>query len=386
MTGRTNSVVDTHANAATLIAGARRITIKIGSSLLARPDAQGLRREWLFTVAEDLQRLRTEGKQLLVVSSGAVALGRAHLGGGRPARLDRKQAAAAVGQPLLMQAWAEAAAGAGLKTAQLLLTLGDTESRARWSNARATLEVLLADGVLPIVNENDSVATEELRYGDNDRLSARVAQLIRSDVLILLSDVDGLYTADPQRDPEARHVPWLGGVSDQVESYAAGASAAGVGTGGMKTKLDAARIAGRFGCSTIIASGKSDHPLQQLVQEQARSTVIAAAASPSSAYKQWIAGALTPAGTLVVDDGAAHALKDGRSLLPVGVLEVVGSFETGACLRVLDTAGREIARGIGRYGSAEANLIRGRKREDAIDRLGYEGPEEIIHRDDLVLL
>lgn len=386
MTGQTDSTVNTQADAAALIAAARRVTIKIGSSLLARPDAQGLRQGWLVTVAEDLRQLRAEGQQLLVVSSGAVALGRAHMGGGRSARLDRKQAAAAVGQPLLMQAWAEAAASVGLKTAQLLLTLGDTESRARWSNARATLEVLLADGVLPIVNENDSVATEELRYGDNDRLSARVAQLIRSDVLILLSDMDGLYTADPQRDPQARFIPRLSGVSDQAEGYAAGPSAAGVGTGGMKTKLDAARIAGRFGCSTIIASGKADHPLGQLLQGQARATVITAAASSSSAYKQWIAGALTPAGSLVVDDGAARALKEGCSLLPVGVREVVGSFEGGACLRVLDTAGRELARGIGAYGSIEANLIRGRKRDEAAARLGYEGPEEIIHRDDLVLL
>jgi glutamate 5-kinase len=386
MAGQSNSAVEARADAAALIAGARRVTVKIGSSLLVQPEARGLRRDWLATVAGDLRQLRAEGKQLLVVSSGAVALGRAHLGGGRSARLDRKQAAAAVGQPLLMQAWADAAAGAGLKTAQLLLTLGDTESRARWSNARATLEVLLADGVLPIVNENDSVATEELRYGDNDRLSARVAQVIRSDVLVLLSDVDGLYTADPQRDAGARHIPWLGGVSDEVERFATGTSATGPGTGGMKTKLAAARIAERFGCSTIIASGKPDHPLRQLVQGQARATVIAAAASPGSAYKQWIAGALTPAGSLVVDDGAARALKDGRSLLPVGVREVIGSFEAGACLRVLDTSGRELARGIGSYGSVEANLIRGRKREEATARLGYEGPDELIHRDDLVLL
>jgi glutamate 5-kinase len=386
MAGRSNSAVEARADAAALIAGARRVTVKIGSSLLVRPEARGLRRDWLATVAEDLRQLRAEGKQLLVVSSGAVALGRAHLGGGRSARLDRKQAAAAVGQPLLMQAWQEAAASAGLKTAQLLLTLGDTESRARWSNARATLEVLLADGVLPIVNENDSVATEELRYGDNDRLSARAAQLIRSDVLILLSDVDGLYTADPQRDPEARHIPWLSGVSDEVEGFAAGTSVVGMGTGGMKTKLGAARIAERFGCSTIIASGKADHPLRQLMHPDARSTVITAAASSASAYKQWIAGALTPSGTLVVDDGAARALQEGRSLLPVGVREVVGSFEAGACLRVLDTAGRELARGIGAYGSVEANLIRGRKRDEAAARLGYEGPDELIHRDDLVLL
>jgi glutamate 5-kinase len=385
MSGQEHARAERSADSAALIGGARRITVKIGSSLLANAGSNG-RSDWLASVADDLRDLREQSKHLLVVSSGAVAMGRTVLGGSRSARLDRKQAAAAIGQPLLMQAWREAAAGAGLVTAQLLLTLEDTESRTRWSNARATVEALLGGGVLPIVNENDTVATEELRYGDNDRLSARVAQLIRSDVLILLSDVDGLYTADPRRDSGARHIAWLDGVTAEAEAWAGGASASGPGTGGMRTKLAAARIAERFGCSTIIASGQTGHPLRALMELGAHCTVIEARASSATAYKQWIAGTLTPAGNLIVDDGAARALASGRSLLPVGVLEARGSFEAGACVLVVDGSGRELARGISRYSSAEARLIIGRKGAELATRLGYEGPDELIHRDDLVLL
>lgn len=371
---------------AALIASARRITVKVGSSLLVEPKGEGLRRAWIATLAEDLAGLRDDGRQLLLVSSGSVALGRRHLGLKRSARLDLKQAAAAAGQPLLMQAWEAAMAPFGIPTAQLLLTVGDTESRRRWLNARSTLEVLLARGALPVVNENDSVATEELRYGDNDRLSARVAQMVRSDVLILLSDVDGLYTANPNRDPEARHVPHLEAITEEAEAWAGGASAEGPGSGGMRTKLAAARIARSFGCATIIASGQVEHPLRRLAQGEGRATVIGAAGSPGSAYKQWIAGTLTPAGSLVIDDGAARALAEGRSLLPAGVREVRGSFERGSCLQVLDLSGRELARGISAYGSAEAEAIRGARRGEAAERLGYSGPAELIHRDDLVLM
>jgi glutamate 5-kinase len=284
-----------------------------------------------------------------------------------------------------MRAWEEAFAPLGIPTAQLLLTVADTESRRRWLNARATTEVLLAEGAIAIFNENDSVATEELRYGDNDRLSARIAQMIRSELLILLSDVDGLYTCDPAKNADAEHVPHLDAITSEVEALAGGAAGAGVGTGGMRTKLAAAQIARGFGCATIIASGQEDHPLQALAAG-ARATVIAASGSPASAYKQWIAGTLAPAGAVTIDAGAARALRGGRSLLPAGVRAVNGDFERGVCLRVLEENGSEIARGLTAYNAAEARAISGLTSDRIAERLGYGGPDEIIHRDDLVLM
>jgi glutamate 5-kinase len=369
-----------------LLATARRIAVKVGSSLLVDEGSEGIRREWLATLAADIARLREVGKQVILVSSGAVALGRRHLGLKRSARLSLKQAAAAAGQPLLMQAWEQALAPLGIPTAQLLLTIDDTESRRRWLNGRATMEVLIASGALPVINENDSVATEELRYGDNDRLSARVAQMMQCDLLILLSDVDGLYTANPVHDRSARHVPHVTTITDEVESWASDASGAGVGSGGMRTKLAAARIAQGFGCATIIASGRYDHPLASVASGDARATIIDAAGTPARAYKQWIAGTLVPAGSLTIDDGAVAALGAGRSLLPAGVRSVQGSFERGACLRVLDVQGHEVARGITAYTSAETEAILGSPSSDIEARLGYKGPDELIHRNDLVLV
>ncbi len=371
--------------AARLVENARRITIKIGSSLLIDAAGDGARKAWLESVAADIAALRSAGKQIVIVSSGAVALGRRHLGLKKSPRLELKQAAAAAGQPLLMRAWEEAMRPYGIPTAQLLLTIGDTESRRRWLNARATLEILLAQGALPIVNENDSVATEELRYGDNDRLSARAAQMIRSDLLVLLSDVDGLYTGDPSKTANARHIPFVSEITTDVQAFAAGASAQGVGTGGMATKLAAARVAQCCGCATIIASGHSDRPLDAL-RRGARSTVIAAEGAPAGAYKQWIAGALAPAGSLIIDDGAARALAAGKSLLPAGVVGVQGRFEKGECLRVIDPGGREIARGIARYASGDAEAIAGLASDRIEEKLGYAASDELIHRDDMVLM
>lgn len=374
------------ARPAALLASARRITVKVGSSLLVEDGSEGIRCEWLATLAADIGRLREEGKQVVVVSSGAVALGRRYLGLKRSARLSLKQAAAAAGQPLLMQAWEQALAPFGIPTAQLLLTIDDTESRRRWLNGRATMDVLLASGALPVINENDSVATEELRYGDNDRLSARVAQMMQCDLLILLSDVDGLYTANPARDRGARHVPHVETINDEIERWAGDASGAGVGSGGMRTKLAAARIAQGFGCATIIASGRGDRPLSSFASGESRATVIDAAGTPARAYKQWIAGTLVPAGSVTIDQGAAAALAGGRSLLPAGVRSVQGSFERGACLRILDLQGREVARGITAYTSAETEGILGCPSSDIAPRLGYGGPDELIHRNDLVLM
>jgi glutamate 5-kinase len=377
-------LVEAPARSATLIKAARRITLKVGSSLFVEGD--GVRQTWLRALGEDIAALREEGRQVVIVSSGAVALGRRRLALKASARLALKQAAAASGQPLLMRAWEEALAPFGIPTAQLLLTLDDTESRRRWLNARATVEVLLGNGALPIVNENDTVATEELRYGDNDRLSARVAQMIQSDLLILLSDVDGVYTGDPRRDSSASHVPHVASLTDEVEGWAGGASAAGVGSGGMRTKLTAARIAQSFGCATIIASGHEEHPLARLASCEARSTVIDAKGSPARAYKQWIAGTLVPAGSVTVDAGAVNALAAGKSLLPAGVRGVDGTFERGVCLRVLGPDGREVARGITAYTSAETQAILGRASSEIERQLGYTGPDELIHRDDLVLM
>lgn len=371
--------------AAEAIGRARRIVVKIGSSLLIKESGAGARDAWLGGVGADIAALRAKGKQIAVVSSGAVALGRKHLGLKRSARLDFKQAAAAAGQALLMQAWERALSPHGIPTAQLLLTFEDTEQRKRSLNARATLEVLIAQGGLPVINENDSVATEELRFGDNDRLSARVAQLIRADLLILLSDVDGLHTADPAAAPKAEHIPYIGSVTDEISNLAAGARAGGIGSGGMRTKIEAARIASAGGCATVIACGRQDRPIARLAAG-ARSTFIAAAGPPGRAYKQWIAGALSPGGSVSIDDGAVAALAAGKSLLPGGVVAVDGEFDRGACLRILDRHGREVARGVSAYGAAESRMIKGLGSARIADLLGYAGPDELIHRDDLVMM
>lgn len=371
--------------ASALIASARRITIKIGSSLVIDESGSGARFGWMAGIGDDIAALRERGKQVIMVSSGSVALGRTHLGLKRSQRLAYKQAAAAAGQALLMQAWEAALVRHKIPTAQLLLTIEDTEQRRRWLNARATLDVLLAQGALPVINENDTVATEELRYGDNDRLSARVAQMVRSDLLILLSDVDGLYTSDPVKDPDARHIPFVAGVDADIEAKAGGPVKGGVGSGGMRTKIMAARIASNFGCATLIASGHELRPITGLI-EGARATVIAAKGSPGSAYKQWIAGALAPAGRVSIDKGALAALISGKSLLPAGVTAVAGNFERGMCLSIIDEAGTEIARGITAYSSAESLAILGCTSDMITERLGYSGPDELIHRDDMVML
>ena len=327
-------VKSTEMTVAGALSAARRITVKVGSSLIVGKD-DGVRHDWLASLGSDIAALHGAGKQVVLVSSGAVALGRRQLKLPRSGRLDHKQAAAAAGQSLLMQAWERALAPHGIPTAQLLLTIDDTEQRRRSLNARATLEVLLAQGGLPVINENDSVATDELRYGDNDRLSARAAQLVRSDLLILLSDVDGLYTADPSRDPAAAHIAFVPAITPEIEAHAGGAGAAGVGTGGMRTKLEAARIASGFGCATIIASGHDGHPLDRLAKG-ARATLVAPSGSPASAYKAWIKGALAPGGTVTIDQGAAKALATGKSLLPAGVTDVEGDGYRGinACCQL----------------------------------------------------
>ena len=365
------------------LAGAKRIVVKVGSALLVGAD--GANRHWLGAFAADVARMRARGQQVLVVSSGAVALGRRRLAlPKRALTLPEKQAAAAAGQSALMRAWEEALEPHGIAAAQILLTRDDTEVRRRWLNARATVETLLALGVVPVVNENDTVVTEEIRYGDNDRLAARVAQMIGADVLVLLSDVDGLYTADPRRDPSAEHLPRVTRLTPQIEAMAGGANAsAGVGTGGMATKLAAARIASAAGCATVITLGARPAPLQA-VEDGERATVIEPSTTPAAAYKAWIAGSLAPAGALVVDEGAAQAVRRGKSLLAAGVRRTEGRFDKGDAVVIRDEAGHEIARGLVRYEAEDAQKICGLKSEAIEATLGYtSGP--LVHADDLAL-
>ncbi len=366
---------------------ARRVVLKVGSALVVDGETGEPDRAWLHAFTADAARLTRRGQQVLIVSSGAVALGRRRLGlGRRPLDLPEKQAAAAAGQGLLMRAWEEAFEPHGLQAAQVLLTRDDTEIRRRWLNARATMETLLALSVTPVVNENDTVATEEIRYGDNDRLAARVAQMIGADLLVLLSDVDGLYTADPRSDPAAVRIPVISDLSPDIEAMATGPNAtAGVGAGGMVTKLIAARIAQGAGCATLITLGRRPAPLQA-VEDGAACTLIEPSLSPSAAYKQWIAGSLAPQGSLTIDAGAATALRAGKSLLPAGVRKVEGRFGKGDAVLVLDAAGREVARGLSRYDAAEADKIIG-LRSDAIEGvLGYTEGATLIHADDLALV
>jgi glutamate 5-kinase len=370
----------------TTLSAARRIVIKVGSALVVDGETGEPDRAWLGALVADAARLTRRGQQVLIVSSGAVALGRRRLGlPRRPLDLPEKQAAAAAGQGLLMRAWEEAFEPYGLQAAQVLLTRDDTEVRRRWLNARATMETLLDLKVIPVVNENDTVATEEIRYGDNDRLAARVAQMIGADLLVLLSDIDGLYTADPRSNPDARHIPVVEDLTPEIEAMAGGSNAAaGVGVGGMATKLTAARIAQSAGCATLITLGSRPAPLQA-VEDGALATLFEPSQSPSAAYKAWIAGSLAPQGSLTVDAGAVSALKSGKSLLPAGVRKVEGRFGKGDAVLVLGPTGTEVARGLSRYDAAEAEKIMG-LRSDAIEGvLGYtEGPT-LIHADDLAL-
>lgn len=364
---------------------ARRVVVKVGSALLVDGDSGRVNRAWLETLVADLLQLRQRGQQVLLVSSGAIALGRRRLGL-KPGtlRLEDSQAAAAVGQIRLAHAYKELLEGHDVTVAQVLLTLEDSERRRRYLNARATLESLLALGALPVINENDTVATTEIRYGDNDRLAARVAQMCSADCLVLLSDVEGLYSADPNQHSAARFIAEVRQITPEIEAMA-GRALSAVGSGGMRSKIAAARIATAAGCHMCIAAGAQPHPLRRL-EEGARCTWFLPTASPAAARKQWIAGALRPAGALVIDAGALRALLEGRSLLPAGVTAARGRFERGDTVSVFSAEGTEVARGIVAYSDADAARIMGRRSGEIADLLGFRGRDEIIHRDDLVLL
>lgn len=367
------------------LAAYRRLTIKIGSALLVDDATGGLRSGWLQSLADDLALLHREGRSLVIVSSGAIALGRAILKLDAPALpLEQSQAAASVGQIALSQAWADTLGRHGIVTGQILITPNITEERRYFLNARTTITQLLGLRAVPIINENDSVATAEIRYGDNDRLSARVASMIESDCLVLLSDVDGLYSAPPGKSADARHIAHVHAITAEIEAMAGGA-ASHLSRGGMHTKIEAGRIATGAGTAMIIARGSDDHPLRALA-EGAPHTLFAPHQTPLAARKKWIMGSLDVAGALHVDDGAAKALQSGRSLLPIGVTKVTGDFSRGDAVSILEPGGREIARGLAGLDSEEARLVRGKKSEAVLSLLGAGNRSEIVHRDNLVLL
>ncbi len=362
---------------------AKRLVIKVGSALLVDP--LGLvRHSWITALAEDVAQLRSRGIEVMLVSSGAIAVGRTQLGlPDRALYLEEKQAAAAIGQIQLAQAYTVAFKDHGLTIAQILLTLDDTEARRRHLNARATLNQLLRLGAVPVVNENDTIATSEIRIGDNDRLAARVAVMTNADTLVLLSDIDGLYTADPRRDPAAQHIPYVERLTPEIVAMG-GKAPAGYSSGGMETKLVAARMAGEGGCRMAIADGRAPHALGTLTTG-GTATWFAAATEPMTARKRWIKAALDPRGRLHLDAGAVAALRRGKSLLPAGVTAADGAFRRGDLLVLLDQEGSEVARGLSAYRSEEAVRILGHRSSEIERLLGYPGRKELIHRDDMVL-
>ena len=372
-----------------MLSAYKRIVIKVGSALLVDQRAGRLKSEWLASLVADISRLKDAGVEVAVVSSGAIALGRTILK--LPSgvlSLEQSQASAAVGQIALARAWSEALAVHKHVAAQVLVTPGDTEARRRYLNAQATMFTLLGMGAVPVINENDTVATAEIRYGDNDRLAARVASMIEADCVVLLSDVDGLYTANPAQDKAARHIAVVEKITPQIEGMAGGA-ASEFSRGGMKTKVEAAKIATGAGAALIIANGHVRLPLYAMTAAGnaagGRYTLFKPALTPLAARKRWIAGAMAPAGALSVDDGALLALISGKSLLPAGVVAVSGAFSHGDVVSVLNAAGQEIARGLVGYDAADARRVAGLKSADIAAVLGGPARTEMIHRNDLVM-
>ncbi|MEO1694158.1 MAG: glutamate 5-kinase [Pseudomonadota bacterium] len=362
---------------------ARRVVIKIGSALVVEPNTARPRSTWLNALADDIAALRAAGREVILVSSGAIALGRGVLGfPARPLALEESQAAAAVGQISLAHAYRTVMGDRGLTTAQVLVTLNDTEERRRYLNARGTIETLLRHGVVPVVNENDTIATTEIRYGDNDRLSARVASMVSADCLVLLSDVDGLYTAAPERNAHARHVPEVRSITDEIASMAGGAASA-LSRGGMVTKIEAARICMAAGTHMAITTGRQLHPLRRL-GEGCRATWFVAPTDPVAARKKWIGGQLSAVGAVTIDGGAEQALLRGKSLLPAGVTAIQGTFDRGDVVRILNADGGEIGRGMVAYADGDARRIIGRQSGEVASILGYTGRAALVHRDDMV--
>jgi glutamate 5-kinase len=362
----------------------RRIVVKVGSSLLVDHEAGALKREWLDTLTADIAALHKEKRDMLVVSSGAIALARASMKLPRGSlKLEEAQAAAAIGQIALARSWSESLGAHGIAAGQVLLTLTDTEERRRYLNARSTIDKLLEWHSVPVINENDTVATTEIRYGDNDRLAARVATMTSADLLVLLSDIDGLYDKPPTAGSDAKLVPVVPRISPEIEAMA-GASGSELSRGGMYTKIEAGKIATTAGVHMVIASGRVKHPLRAII-DGGPCTWFLTPANPVTARKKWIAGSLEPRGALTIDAGAVRALHLGKSLLPAGVIRIEGAFGRGDAVIVRGPDGAEVGRGLIAYDAEDAEKIVGRSSADVLLILGYTGRTEMIHRDDLVL-
>lgn len=368
-----------------MLTSSKRLVVKIGSSILVDEKRGEIRRDWLEALARDVARLHKKGCEIVLVSSGAIRLGRAQLKLASGAlKLEESQAAAATGQIRLAHAYQEALATHGITVAQVLLTLDDSEERRRYLNARQTMATLVGLKAIPVINENDTVATDEIRFGDNDRLGARVAEMISADTLVLMSDIDGLYTGDPRSDRTAVHIPEIREITPEIEAMA-GAAASELSNGGMVTKLMAGRIAMGAGCRMAIADGRPVGALGALIDGKAKCSWFLPEGSPLSARKKWIAGSLKSAGTLVVDDGAVKALAQGKSLLPAGVTGIDGEFKRGDVVEVKDKGGRVLARGLVAYAAEDARRIAGHKSREIEKLLGFRGRDEMVHRDDLVV-
>ena len=368
-----------------MLTSSKRLVVKIGSSILVDEKKGEIRRDWLEALARDVARLHKKGCEIVLVSSGAIRLGRAQLKLASGAlKLEESQAAAATGQIRLAHAYQEALATHGITVAQVLLTLDDSEERRRYLNARQTMATLVGLKAIPVINENDTVATDEIRFGDNDRLGARVAEMISADTLVLLSDIDGLYTGDPRSDKAARHIPEIREITPEIEAMA-GAAASELSNGGMVTKLMAGRIAMGAGCRMVISDGRPVGALGALIDGKAKCSWFLPEGSPLSARKKWIAGSLKSAGALVVDDGAVKALAQGKSLLPAGVTGIDGEFKRGDVVEVKDKGGRVLARGLVAYAAEDARRIAGHKSREIEKLLGFRGRDEMVHRDDLVV-
>lgn len=363
---------------------AKRVVIKIGSSLLIDKGEKGIRHKWLKSLVEDVVAMQKKGIQVVIVTSGAVALGKKYIKfKNSPLKLEEKQAAAACGQTDLVRYYQRYFNDKKVQTAQILLTIFDSENRRHYLNAKNTLEMLLANNVVPIVNENDTVATHELRFGDNDRLAARVSQMVSADYLIVFSDIDGLYTANPNVDENAVHIAEVDEISERIEAMA-GISSSGVGTGGMVTKLAAAKIAMMCGCHMVLAKGLELNPLKKLING-GKHTLFSARENPIGARKRWIASSLSPSGEIIIDSGAVKALQKGKSLLPAGVIDVVGNFERGDTVEIKDSKLNRIGIGIIAYAACEANMIKGHQSQEIEHIVGFAGRSDLIHADDLVV-
>ncbi|SVB93706.1 uncharacterized protein METZ01_LOCUS246560 [marine metagenome] len=366
------------------IAEAKRIVVKIGSVLLVDDNSGTLHNAWLNSLGKDVAALRDRGHEVILVSSGAIALGRRYLGlKTGELKLEEKQAAAAVGMVRLAQSYQETLNKFDLSVAQILLTLDDSENRRRYLNARSTIMTLLRVGVVPLINENDTIATDEIRFGDNDRLAARVASMVSADLLILLSNINGLYTADPAQDKAAKLVPTVTEITHEIEAMASN-TVTSDSSGGMPTKLAAAKQCLGAGCRMIICEGRGMFPLKSL-ENGGDCTWFIPSGNPQTARKRWISGSLQSLGSVIVDDGAVAALERGRSLLPAGILRIEGTFQRGDAITIMKRDGSEFGRGLIAYSSKDATQIIGHKTGEIEDLLGYRGRDEIIHRDDLVI-